>query len=679
MAAARLPADWQATGLVILMRSGMQISAGSNSRTMEAVDARRSSVFRIAVLSGMALLLLIVATLQYRWATQLSAATEVRIGSNLQSLMTRWHRDLYDELSAICIALQVGPDSGARDAWIDYLQRYAEWTLAGGGSESAEGAYPNPDLVREIYDWQTSASGTPELLRLNPRTKTLDNVSVPPELEALLARLQANSSDLRKAMSAWEFRPSSKSEPPAGNNRMPSFGLRSNALAGWQLDEGIPAFVHPVVHHADPFNSQTPVDRVAVDWLVVVMDLSVIQNRILPELATRHFGGQDGLEYKLAVLAPGDRPRVIYSSDPTLQLDDVGKLDSIMNIFGSSPGNLQGEFWQAVKHSRTMQEQEWRNFTAPGWFPVIQYSAHDEPWVLILQHRTGPVGAIARGVWHRDLMTGGVVLFLLAANMGLVVFASHRAQKLAKVQMEFVASVSHELRTPLAAIFSASENIKDGYVEGRKNLRFYGTILTSQARQLIDLVDRILLFASTRSGKTQYVLCPLKVPEILEAVRKNVTEPLEESGCKLEEHIEPGLPLVQGDLAAICVCLQNLIANAIKYGGEERWIGVAATSYETEKRAVEVRISVQDHGEGISSSELPHIFEPFYRSPKVVAAQIHGTGLGLALAKRIADALGGRISVVSEIGVGSTFTLHLRAAGDQRVMEQAHLSETTGQ
>lgn len=657
----------------------MQISAGSSSRTMEAVDARRTSVFRIAVLSGMALLLVIVATLQYRWATQLSAATEVRIGSNLQSLMTRWHRDLYDDLSGICIALQVGPDSGAHDAWIDYLQRYAEWTLDGVGSESAEGAYPNPDLVREIYDWQTSASGKPELLRLNPKTKTLDNVSVPRELEALLARLQANSSDLRRAMRAWEFRASSESEQSASNTRVRALGLRSNALAGWQFDEGIPAFVHPVVHHADPFNSQTPVDRVAVDWLVVVMDLSVIQNRVLPELATRYFGGQDGLEYKLAVVATDEKPRVIYSSDPALRLDDVGKFDSIMKIFGSPPNSVEGEFWQAVKHSRTMQDQEWRNFTAPGWFPVIQYSAHDEPWVLILQHRTGPVGAIARGVWHRDLMTGGVVLFLLAANMGLVVFASHRAQKLAKVQMEFVASVSHELRTPLAAIFSASENIKDGYVEGRKNLRFYGTILTSQARQLIDLVDRILLFASTRSGKTQYTLCPLTVSEILEAVRKNVTELLEESGCTLEEHVEPDLPLVQGDLAAICVCLQNLIANAIKYGGEERWIGVTATNGETEKHAKGVSISVQDHGEGISNAELPHIFEPFFRSPKVVAAQIHGTGLGLALAKRIAEALGGRISVVSELGVGSTFTLHLQAAEDEKVKEQEHFSETTGQ
>jgi signal transduction histidine kinase len=656
----------------------MQASPGSNSSATEVAEARQSSIFRIAVLSGMALLWVILATLQYRWATQLSAATEVRIGSNLQSLMTTWHRDFYDELSAICIAMQVGPDSGAHDAWNDYLQRYEEWTRYGVSNEVAEGVYPNPGLVREMYDWQTSGTGEPGLFRLNANSKTLDSVNVPPELERLLARLKSNAANLRTAMRAWEPPAPYDNEEPSAGSQMHAFGVRSNALAGWQLDESLPAFVHPVVHHADPLNSQTPVDRVAVDWLVVVMDFSVIQNRILPELASRHFGGQDGLEYKLAVVSSRDKPRVIYSSDPTLRLDDVTHFDSVMNIFGPSAVNSQGEFWKAIKHNRTMQEQEWRNFPAPGWFPVIHYSSHDDPWVLILERRTGPVGAIARSVWHRDLMTGGVVLLLLAANMGLVVFASHRAQKLAKVQMEFVASVSHELRTPIAAIFSAGENIRDGYVEGRKNLKFYGSILTSQARQLIDLVDRILLFASTRSGKTQYVLCTLTVPEILRTVLKNVTELIEEAGSRIEERVDPDLPPVLGDMPAVCACLQNLIGNAIKYGGDDRWIGLSAECVETERHGKEVRVSVQDHGKGISDAELPHIFEPFYRSPKVVAAQIHGTGLGLALAKRIAEALGGRLSVVSELGVGSTFTLHLRLAEDSKPKEQLKFSEVTG-
>jgi signal transduction histidine kinase len=657
----------------------MPIFPGAKIKTIENVNDGKSSVFRIAVLSGMAALWVIVATLQYKWATQLSAATEVRVGSNLQSLMTRWQRDLYDEFSAACVALQVGPDSGAHDAWNDYLQRYAEWNRDKISSENTESAPPNPDIVRAVYDWQTSAPGKPELLRLDPNTKTQESVDVPQELEALLVRLRANSSTLRVAMRAWEYGTSSEKENEAGSNQVRAPGLRTNALAGWQLDEGIPALVHPVVHHASPFNSLTPVNRTAVDWLVVVLDVGVIQNRILPELASRHFGGPDGLEYKLVVVATDDKPRIIYSSDSMLRIEDVGSFDSIMNIFGSSSNNVKAEFWDAVKHSPNSSSQDWRNFAGPVWFPVIQYASHEKPWVLILRHRKVPVGEIAKSVLYRNLVIGGVVLSLLAVNMGLLVFSNHRAQKLAQMQIEFVASVSHELRTPLAAIFSASENIRDGYVEGKKNLKFYGSILTSQTRRLTDLVDRILLFASTRTGKAKYSVVPLTVSEILAAVRKNVAQEIEEEGYTLEEHVEPGLPHVLGDLSAVCACLLNMIGNALKYGGEERWIGLSARCHEIEGHPKEVRFSVEDHGEGISTSELQRVFEPFYRSPKVVAAQIHGTGLGLALTKRIAEALGGRISVVSELGVGSTFTLHLPAASAQELINETRLQETTGQ
>src|SRR5215472_7911032 len=192
------------------MRLGMQTSLGANSGPRRALGAKRSSLPRISVLSGMVLALVVVATLQYKWATQLSAATEVRLGNNLQLLMTRWQRDLYDELSAICVAMQVGPDSGAHDAWNDYLQRYAEWRRGAAINEFAGTASANPELVREIYDWQTSSLGNSELLRLNPNAKTLDRESVPPALEVLLARLKANSSNAQMALGAWEFRNSSE-------------------------------------------------------------------------------------------------------------------------------------------------------------------------------------------------------------------------------------------------------------------------------------------------------------------------------------------------------------------------------------------------------------------------------------------------------------------------------------
>src|SRR5207247_11001126 len=102
----------------------MRASPGVKNKTIERDGVRMSSVFRIAVLSGMALLWVIVAVLQYKWATQLSAATEVRIGSNLQSLMTRWQRDFYEELSAVCVALHVVVVFGAYYSCIYYFRCY---------------------------------------------------------------------------------------------------------------------------------------------------------------------------------------------------------------------------------------------------------------------------------------------------------------------------------------------------------------------------------------------------------------------------------------------------------------------------------------------------------------------------------------------------------------------------
>jgi signal transduction histidine kinase len=102
-----------------------------------------------------------------------------------------------------------------------------------------------------------------------------------------------------------------------------------------------------------------------------------------------------------------------------------------------------------------------------------------------------------------------------------------------------------------------------------------------------------------------------------------------------------------------------LITNALKYGSEQKWIGIQARLTEHGLKGKEVQISVADRGIGIAAEEIRHIFEPFYRSPSVTAAQIHGTGLGLPLAKSIVEAMQGQVTVKSAPGRGSTFTLHL--------------------
>jgi len=258
---------------------------------------------------------------------------------------------------------------------------------------------------------------------------------------------------------------------------------------------------------------------------------------------------------------------------------------------------------------------------------------------------------------------------------GAAIWAIQRSRmlsaiQLAKLQMEFVASVSHELRTPLAVLNSAADNIADGLVVGKSAMKKYGTILQHQSRSMGHLVDEILLFASTEDGTNKYVLQPLEVTRIVDSIVLETAGLVAGAGFVLDRQIEPDLPLVLGDASGTSQCLHNLISNAVKYSLDHRRIALRAFSAPVDYwSGREVRISVIDRGIGIDSSEIEHIFDPFYRSPRVNAAQIHGTGLGLSLAKRIAESMGGRVSVSSELSVGSTFTLHLQIAkGDQMQM-----------
>lgn len=282
---------------------------------------------------------------------------------------------------------------------------------------------------------------------------------------------------------------------------------------------------------------------------------------------------------------------------------------------------------------------------------------------------------------HRSVLRLiGVIFFTLLFATGSV-WAIQRSRvqstlEFAKLQMDFVASVSHELRTPLSVICLAADNIADGLVGGKDQMDKYRSVIRNQSRQVTELVNQILLFASTQERPGQYILRPLKVEEVIQAVLDATSALLKETDFVIEPHLEPGLPEIMGDLAALSQCLQNLIVNAVKYGGNARWIGVRAFQSSTGQHGrKEVCISVQDRGIGIAEEEVQRIFEPFYRSPAVTAAQIHGTGLGLPVAKSMAEAMGGKLTVDSELGIGSVFIVHLPVA--KAKLEVAPLSPET--
>ena len=247
--------------------------------------------------------------------------------------------------------------------------------------------------------------------------------------------------------------------------------------------------------------------------------------------------------------------------------------------------------------------------------------------------------------------------------MALIFEVARRAKRIASQQMEFVAGVSHELCTPLAVINSAAENLMDGVVEGSSEIKEYGGMIRDHGRRLEHLVDEVLQFAAGRSERVGYDLRPVEIGSLVIHSLASAEPMLHDAGFTVEQELASPLPQVVADPAAVGMCMENLFSNAVKYAGASHWISIRAQAVAPARAPAEVQVSVADRGIGISARDLAHIFEPFYRVQSAREGQIRGVGLGLYLVKRAMEGMGGRVSVSSEAGRGSCFTLHFPIAG----------------
>ena len=288
------------------------------------------------------------------------------------------------------------------------------------------------------------------------------------------------------------------------------------------------------------------------------------------------------------------------------------------------------------------------------------FIAGEGPYSLAVsvRHVEGSLQQVASQQYQRSLAMAVGVLLVLGAAMGLTVLSANRAARLADLRMEFVAGVSHELRTPLSVIRMIGENMADGLLGSGKKARQYGELLRNYGLRLSQMVEHTLQLSAIESGKKEYQLETLNVPEILDGILVDAKPLLDQAGFAAERIDGNNLPPVQGDEVALRQIIGNLINNAVKYGHPGQWVGLETKEAATSGRR-EVQIQVRDRGCGIPPGELRSIFAPYFRGQSDGKARIPGSGLGLKLAREMVRGMGGDLTVESEIGHGSTFTVHL--------------------
>jgi len=602
------------------------------------------------LLLGLATALSILAGLQYRSTRQLSDATSQQMRATLGASLMDFRRGLENELAPISRDLEPSPEDQRPGNLLELARGVAEWRRSAA----------HPALVSRVLVWRFADRAGSEVLGLDPARDEFVPAEWPSQLRRLRTELERMSANPPRSPSQSATGEHFPQFPPPND-----LGLRSP----WRIDLHVPALAHmnALARSTSDDRGQAPEPV----WVIVLLDQNVLVKQVFPELVERYFNRNDGLDYRVAVLSGAAGQPPIYSSEAGLL---AGK-DAGLNLFGpptivpvvrviSMPGPPRANTGPMVAVPPMAPPPDYGSPGPPPGehrdpFMLVRYNPEEPGWSVIAQHRKGSLEAAVSSIFYRNLAINFGVLLVLGLTTGLIIATSARARRLAQLQVDFVAGVSHELRTPLTGIVAAAENIKDGLVETKDQLRRYSSAILNQAHQLSDLIEQILMFSAVEKGRQRYHLQPTDVAQVVNASLKNTESLIRSAGISVEQAIEPDLPQVNADFQALSRCLENLITNAIKYGGEKRWIGVRAFLAASSEQEQEIRISVEDHGIGIDSRDLKEIFEPFYRSPSVTAAQIHGNGLGLPLAARIAEAMGGRLGVESVPGKGSSFTVHL--------------------
>jgi signal transduction histidine kinase len=278
-------------------------------------------------------------------------------------------------------------------------------------------------------------------------------------------------------------------------------------------------------------------------------------------------------------------------------------------------------------------------------------------WKAAVGLKNTDLDYLARQTFLHSLGATVLVVVFLLGGLALILRATDREARLAQAKSNFVANVSHELKTPLALLSLFSEILELGRVKNEDKKLEYYRIIREESRRLNKMIDNILDFSKIEAGRKTYNFVHSDMAEVIENVISSYRYQIKNSGFEVQTNIQPDLPPVLIDRDAMAQAISNLVDNAMKYSRE-----VKQLSIKTKTLGSDLSIEIADHGIGIPRAEQAKVFEKFYRVGNGLVHDVKGSGLGLALVKHIIEAHNGTISVESDVGKGSRFTILLPLA-----------------
>ncbi|WP_265528815.1 sensor histidine kinase [Sphingomicrobium marinum] len=282
----------------------------------------------------------------------------------------------------------------------------------------------------------------------------------------------------------------------------------------------------------------------------------------------------------------------------------------------------------AIRHPEVLELLEQREAAE---IDVEGIGRTERPWHVIVQ----PIG-------DHDML------------VRLVDRAAARAAE--RMRVDFVANASHELRTPLATIMGYAETLAEDAVRDKKLRRKFAKTIRQESQRMLQIVEDLMGLSRIESHRFVAPRDKVDLGAVAADAVDNLAELAQRRDCRITLDVESDIPPITADTAQIEQLIDNLIANAIRYGCNETSNAVEVSVARTRDR---VRLVVRDDGDGIAPEHLPRLTERFYRVDAARSREKGGTGLGLAIVKHIVERHRGTLDIASAPGAGTRVTVDL--------------------